>query len=142
MKKYVVGLIFDKEMEHVLMLKRLKAPYTNLYNGVGGKIEEQETPKDAMIREIEEETELTPEFFTKTIQLVSLTFPTNLSLDVFYSILNVERDTVFIEKETREGTLEWLSIESNDLLNASNPQIAGEGNIAYFVQLALQQENK
>jgi 8-oxo-dGTP diphosphatase len=143
MKKYVVGLIFDNELKNILMLKRMKAPYQDLYNGVGGKMEERETPKQAMIREIEEETGLTPEFFTKTIHLVSLSFPTtNILLEVFYSVLNVDKDTVSIEKETREGTLEWLSIDLNDLLNASNPQMAGEGNIAYFVQLALQQEKE
>ncbi|PLS18885.1 hypothetical protein CVD28_00345 [Bacillus sp. M6-12] len=142
MKEYVVGLIFDNNMEHVLMLKRAKEPYGDLYNGVGGKIEPTESPKEAMIRETEEEIGLTPEFFTKTNHLLSLTLPTSVQLEVFYSILNVDKETLIFEKETREGILEWLSIKEDNLLDASNSLIAGDGNIAYFTQFALNLENK
>lgn len=38
------------------MLNRVKAPNKGLWNGVGGKIEADETPERSVIREIEEET--------------------------------------------------------------------------------------
>jgi 8-oxo-dGTP diphosphatase len=40
------------------MLNREKSPLLGLWNGVGGKIEQGETAKVSVLREIEEETEL------------------------------------------------------------------------------------
>lgn len=40
------------------MLNRNKAPLLGLWNGVGGKLERDETPLDSALREIAEETDL------------------------------------------------------------------------------------
>lgn len=49
-------LCFLTRGEAVLMLKRLKAPNQGLWNGVGGRIELGETPRECILREVAEET--------------------------------------------------------------------------------------
>ena len=39
MKKMNIIVVFDETIEHVLMCKRTKEPYKDMYNLVGGKIE-------------------------------------------------------------------------------------------------------
>lgn len=56
MTDYVVGLIFDEEEENILLLRKIKPHWQEGYlNGIGGKIEGDELPIDAMQREYEEE---------------------------------------------------------------------------------------
>lgn len=54
--KYVVGFAFDETNRVALILKERPPWQKGLFNGIGGKIEEDETPLDAMIREFDEET--------------------------------------------------------------------------------------
>lgn len=57
MKNYVVLFLFDEEGENVLLLLKNKPIYqVGKFNGVGGKIEESETPFNAIHRELYEET--------------------------------------------------------------------------------------
>lgn len=56
-KHYVVGFAFDHyERKVVLLRKRRPEWQEGLLNGVGGRVEENESPKNAMIREFKEET--------------------------------------------------------------------------------------
>ncbi len=56
MKRYVVGFMFDSKMESVVMVKKNRPAWqAGLHNGIGGKIEDGETPVDAMVREFSEE---------------------------------------------------------------------------------------
>ena len=56
MKHYVLGFRFSRNQEYVTLIRK-KTPtwQAGLLNGVGGKIEGNETPKEAMIREFHEE---------------------------------------------------------------------------------------
>ena len=45
MKKYNVIVVFDKELKQILMCKRTKEPYKNMFNLVGGKIEKENDDK-------------------------------------------------------------------------------------------------
>ncbi|MBO8171567.1 MAG: 8-oxo-dGTP diphosphatase [Bacillaceae bacterium] len=49
-------LCFIKRNDEILMLNREKAPTKGLWNGVGGKMEQGETPLKCVIREVKEET--------------------------------------------------------------------------------------
>ncbi|KMK78064.1 NUDIX hydrolase [Alkalihalobacillus pseudalcaliphilus] len=49
-------LCFIKRQDEILMLNREKAPTKGLWNGVGGKMEQGETPLECVIREVKEET--------------------------------------------------------------------------------------
>lgn len=54
MLKY--NICFIKRGDEILLLNREKASWMGCWNGIGGKLDSQETPRDAMIREMEEET--------------------------------------------------------------------------------------
>jgi 8-oxo-dGTP diphosphatase len=57
MKNYVVGFCFDHSCDQVVLIKKTKPNWQkDRLNGVGGKLEEGETPVEAMAREYYEET--------------------------------------------------------------------------------------
>lgn len=55
---YVVGFLFDKSCELVLLQHKKGGWQDGKFNGPGGKIEVNETPLDAMVREYREETQI------------------------------------------------------------------------------------
>jgi 8-oxo-dGTP diphosphatase len=58
-KEYVAGFLFSDNHRQVVLIKKNKPEWQRgLLNGVGGKIEENETALTAMIREFKEETGL------------------------------------------------------------------------------------
>lgn len=59
MKSYVLGFAFNADHDYVVLIRKNKPEWQkgNL-NGVGGKIEPEETPPAAMAREFKEETGL------------------------------------------------------------------------------------
>ncbi|PKR84469.1 NUDIX hydrolase [Heyndrickxia camelliae] len=54
--EYKYTICFIKKGEQILMLNRVKSPWMGIWNGVGGKIEKGEEPKESVLREILEET--------------------------------------------------------------------------------------
>ena len=57
--QYVLGFLFNENLTEVVLIRKQRPEWQrNFLNGVGGKIEEGETPLDAMIRECREETGL------------------------------------------------------------------------------------
>ncbi len=55
--KYVCGYMFDDRRKYIaLILKERPVWQKGKWNGIGGKIEEGETPHEAMVREFREET--------------------------------------------------------------------------------------
>lgn len=56
-KEYCLGFLFDPSFENVVLIKKNRPEWqAGKLNGVGGKIEEGETPLEAMVREFWEET--------------------------------------------------------------------------------------
>lgn len=57
MKHYVVGFLFSDNLKYVILVKKNRPEWqAGKLNGVGGKIEPNEHPHDAMVREFKEET--------------------------------------------------------------------------------------
>lgn len=56
-QEYVVLLVFDESHEHIILIKKDRGPamVVGHWNGLGGKIEDGETPQEAMSRETREE---------------------------------------------------------------------------------------
>lgn len=54
---YVLGFLFSADRQKVALIKKNKPDFMNeKFNGIGGKVENGEIPKEAIIREFEEET--------------------------------------------------------------------------------------
>lgn len=57
MKRYVVGFMFSEDRQFVALIRKNRPEWqAGKLNGIGGKIEEGETPIEAMVREFREET--------------------------------------------------------------------------------------
>lgn len=57
---YVVGFNFSRDRQRVLLIQKTKPAWQKgLLNGVGGKVENNETALEAMVREFKEETNVT-----------------------------------------------------------------------------------
>jgi 8-oxo-dGTP diphosphatase len=68
MQEYVLGFMFDIPAEQVLLIKKAKPDWqAGKLNGVGGKVEQRETPHAAMGREFKEETGVDAEHWEETL---------------------------------------------------------------------------
>lgn len=136
-KNYVVIMLFNKNYDKLLLVKRNKKPYKGCWNGIGGKIENNETPCEAAIRECMEETGI---LLTEPKLLVTYVYPednvmnSNTRLNVIYDC--VEEIDV---KDNEEGHYEWKNIES--VMNPFDKEIAGLFNLNQFVKEILDLEN-
>ena len=64
MRKYVLGFIFNEDLSKVLLINKLRPEWqAGKNNGIGGKIEDGETPYEAMIRETKEESNIDTEYW-------------------------------------------------------------------------------
>lgn len=55
-KRWTLGFVFTSGLEHVVMLKKARSLHVGLWNGLGGTIENDESPLHSMIRECKEES--------------------------------------------------------------------------------------
>ena len=96
-------LCFIVKDDRVLLLLREKAPNKGKWNGVGGKIEPNETPYESCIREVYEETGLT---------VINQVFRGIISFRGVESIcLFVCNEFIGDLIESDEGILEWKTID-------------------------------
>lgn len=137
MKKYVVIFLFTKDQKKVLMVKRNKPPYKNCWNGIGGKIEENETEIQTAIRECYEETSIklvNPKLFITYIYPETNEKNKGTNLSVLYDFI----DEVPVESNY-EGIYEWKDI--NFALDFNNKELAGLANISQFIKEIFDIEN-
>ncbi len=137
MKNYNVVVVFNKELNKVLMCKRTKEPYKDMFNLVGGKIEKENDGLNEAYRELFEETNITSKDISLThfMNIEYITF--NKKLEVYYGILN--KEVRLIEKV---NSLEWLDMDDN-FFNMN--KYAGEGNIGHIIEeikINLLRDNK
>ncbi|MFC4102218.1 NUDIX hydrolase [Paenibacillus xanthanilyticus] len=107
MLRYTIAFI--RRGDDVLMLNRNAAPNMGLWNGVGGKLEQGETPLANIMREIEEETGLRVEAsrlrYAGTVTWTSE--EGDGGMHAFIAELAQEADVFEGPVGTREGILEW-----------------------------------
>ncbi|SFG68553.1 NUDIX hydrolase [Sporolactobacillus nakayamae] len=116
MLKYT--LAFLKYGEKVLMINRQKAPWKGAWNGVGGKLESEESPEACVIREVWEETgiKLTAPLFRGTVTWHS---DAELAQGMYVYTADITADAlVDLPRSTREGILAlkdiaWILSEDN-----------------------------
>ncbi len=127
MKTYNLIVVFNTELNKVLMCKRMKEPYKGLYNFPGGKVEENEDYYSSCKRELWEETgldiEIKPVFTTEYFYEQQ----ENIKLVVYCGISNS------MDVKAELNPLEWLDINRN----FSYDMFAGEGNCEHILRCAL-----
>lgn len=122
MARYNLALLRYGQL--LLVQKRCKAPYENLYNGLGGKYQEQETLVSGMQREIFEETGLT----TGQYQLFNCGYINwqiqgkfKARIDLFLGQINPAVQLPPYPQSTFEGQLELISPKA--LLSLSEQEV-------------------
>lgn len=137
---YTYTICFIRKGNKILLLNRNKKPNMGMWNGVGGKIEDNETPYEGIIRETLEET---------GIDLQSVTYKGNIGFKdkdeprasegmyVFLADLpeGVQMDTPL---STDEGILEWKEI--GWILDENNRGVVS--NLPKYLPIILTEENK
>ena len=126
MKRMNVIVVFDKNLEKILMCKRTKEPYMGMYNLVGGKIEKDNDELNEAYRELEEETNIKKEDID-LIHFMNLIYVKwDKELEVYYGKLNKE-----VELVEEVNKLEWINIDDNFF---DMNKYAGEGNIGHIIE--------
>ena len=101
-------LCYIKDKDRYLMLYRNKKPNDpneGKWIGIGGHIEEGESPWDGMKREVKEETGLT---VTDASFLGVITFISDRWEDEMMFLYRADAFTGTFDADCREGTLEWI----------------------------------
>ena len=111
----VVATIITREKEgqtEIFATQRGYGEYKDWWEFPGGKIEEGEQPEDALVREIEEELDVTVSVddFLCTVEYDYPEF--HLSMDCFFCHLE-DGEIVLLEHEAAK----WLSAENLDSVN-------------------------
>lgn len=138
-KNYVIGIVLDENLTETLLLKRVKEPFPDTLNGIGGKINSDESLEDAMLREMQEETDIKIENVKKIEYMLTEYYPYGVLLNVFSIILNDSYEKKELIK-TREGELRWYNLVEHNLFDTRKPHMAGEGNVSFFINYALCKE--
>ncbi|PLR92846.1 NUDIX hydrolase [Bacillus sp. T33-2] len=136
MFKYTV--CFVKKGDGILMLNRAKAPIMGIWNGVGGKIERDETPRDGAIREVLEETGIEvgePE----SEGIITWSSDSGEEDGLYVFLFEIETNQSFITPiATREGILDWKDISW--ILDKDNMGIPAM--VPYYLPYMLKDKGK
>ncbi|NHN34612.1 NUDIX hydrolase [Paenibacillus agricola] len=126
MQGYNVVMIYSKDMDRLLMCKRLKNPYKGLSNLVGGKIEIGEAGIEAAYRELFEETSISKEDVTLHHVMDFKYYLQHCYVEVYVGKL---KHDVMVSGD--ENELYWSDL-NKDFFNMS--LYAGEGNIGHMIE--------
>ncbi|MGM0847335.1 MAG: NUDIX hydrolase [Bacillota bacterium] len=126
MQGYNVLMIYNKDMDGLLMCERLKNPYKGLSNLVGGKIENGEAGIDAAYRELFEETNISNEDITLHHLMDFKYYLQNCYVEVYVGRLKGD-----VPVSGDENILYWSGLD-NDFFDMS--LYAGEGNIGHMIE--------
>jgi 8-oxo-dGTP diphosphatase len=108
MKSYSLGFIFSKDLENVLLIHKQHPDWQKgKLNGIGGKIESGETPKECIVREVKEECNL--EISLVKWQTVGRLHSTDFETHVFYSIY---QHSMFDAKTITDEEIEWINCQT------------------------------
>jgi 8-oxo-dGTP diphosphatase len=126
--EYVVGFLFSNDKKQVVLIEKNRPEWQiGKLNGIGGHIEENETPKEAMKREFKEEAGLD---INDWKQFARIEFDRGI-VYFFYSINTIE----FVTTTTDE----MIVIVPTSNININHSYIYP--NLSWLIPLALDIEN-
>ncbi len=117
MKLATLCYVIDKEKKCTLMLHRVKKKndvHEGKWNGLGGKLENGETPEDCVIREVKEESGLT---ISSPKLHGFITFPLFDGIDDWYVFVFTAEKFSGELIDSNEGKLEWIQSQRVTDLN-------------------------
>lgn len=130
MLKYTI--CFIKRGNEILMLNRESSSWMGMWNGVGGKLEKDETPLQCILREVKEETGISltdAEYKGNVIWGVDESYSGGMYAYIAELPTTYEYPTPI---KMEEGILDW-----KDLDWLLHPENVGVANLKYFLQLML-----
>lgn len=110
MKEIETTLCLFKEEKRILLALKKRGFGEGKYNGVGGKIKENETPEEAMIREAKEEIDCIPIEFEKMGEVEFLEFYNGEKSKLKFH-LYVATKWEGTPKETEEMKPYWFNLD-------------------------------
>lgn len=149
--KYTI--CFIRQGDHILLLNRETPAWMGMWNGVGGKIEKNETPLACIIREIQEETGITLlnqeqaeeadaqwQVHTEPIYRGKITWEAK---DGSYAggmhafLVEIPTSLTYTTPiKTEEGILDWKKLDW-----IFHPNNSGVANLKYFLPTILEEDN-
>lgn|SRR5690606_38194794 len=111
-KVYQQTLCFIRRIDELLMLNREYKPTLGLWNGVGGKIEGNESPLECVIREVKEETDIDITRYPITDKgVVTWKVDDSTTGGMYVYLVNVDEDFDYkTPRKVDEGILDWKKI--------------------------------
>ncbi|WP_088102893.1 NUDIX hydrolase [Halalkalibacter urbisdiaboli] len=126
MQGYNVLMVYNKDMNKLLMCERLKNPYKRLSNLVGGKIESGEIGIEAAYRELLEETNISKEDIILHHLMDFKYYLQDCYVEVYVGRLKRE-----VSVSGDENILYWSDLDNNFF---DMSLYAGEGNIGHMIE--------
>ncbi len=111
MKILETTLLLLRKDNEILLAKKKRGFGEGKYNGVGGKLEDGETPEEAMIRETEEEIMITPTKYEKMGVIEFLEYVKEERANVKFH-LYVATEWEGNPKESEEMIPKWFSLDN------------------------------
>lgn len=132
------NICFIQRNEQILLLNRDKPSWMGAWNGVGGKLEPNETPLASVKREVLEETGLVPNNFTFKGFVTWQSDQNKKSLGGMYLYLaKLDSDSIYeTPVKTTEGILDWKDV--NWILHPMNVGVASH--LPKYLPLLLHDE--
>ena len=135
---YTLGFI--KYKNQILMINRKKKPWLGCWNGLGGKLKDNEDQKSSLKRELQEETGLiiSDEEIKDCGYLTWNSFDAHGQGLYIYLIELKNAVSIDVPKQTDEGILDWKDIDW--IIDPSNLGVAH--NIRFFLPTVLHDQNR
>ena len=140
MLECTVCLLLCKETESVLLLKKDRTDFAGKYNGVGGKLEPEESAEECAIREIHEETGA--DVRGRLVWLGTLICPHDCvkhdpkGVTLYFYSAEVRQSEVSQQVHETEK-LRWFFVKDLLTMPLNNHLLAGDGDVQYFLNEAV-----
>lgn len=133
MIKYTQAIAISDDFLYTLLIKRNNNPGKGLLSGIGGHIEDNETPEECMRREWQEEVgkplpdnaELFPIMTEQIDDIENHMFGIIITPDIYF----------FNNDADGEGFIRWYHILGDHIMDIENNKIAWDGLIPYCIRL-------